>query len=119
MRQDLERMIASGEDEDLSLAHTPWLEDPSPEDLEALYADYRLRHAVSTQEIVSVLGVPQKSLEQDADWFETWYPEAFAAAAWAVSGKWIVLAAEQADRETPVLLRLQCLTESSLEDLAS
>ena len=120
MRDVVDRLLTSGStDTSELLSQTGWRDDSTDEELQALYRDYDARYADALRELVMLLGEPQKRRPSDAAWFGSWYPEAFAAAAWSSNGKWICLAAEHADRETPVILQLRCLTERALAELAS
>jgi len=110
----LNALLASEASEPHYLASTGWLTEATPEDLHARYAEYSSLHAAARFELESHLGPAERSLPTDADWFEAWYPEAFAAAVWRRQGKYVCLAAEHHDKEAPVSLALFCMSEDDL-----
>ena len=97
------------------LASTGWLPDAPPQELEG-YEEYSSRHAAARVELERLIGPAERSLPDDAEWFQAWYPEAFAAAVWRREGKYVCLAAEHHDKETPISLALFCLTEAELAE---
>jgi hypothetical protein len=99
------------------LSHTDWLDDVDPEELGALYEEYSVKFRSALGDLRSFLGSPDKSLPADRDWFHEWYPEALEGAAWLKGGRCVCLSVEHQDRETPVGLALQCLTDDELRDL--
>jgi hypothetical protein len=100
-----------------ALASTDWLPCNSAEDLNWHYTDYRKRAGEVEHDITELLGPPRWRYKEDRTWFGTWYPEAFAGAVWWYADRWLCLAAEHADRETPVILQLRLITEAALNAL--
>jgi hypothetical protein len=118
MRELLTKLSGTDKaDESEILSHTEWLEDASDVVLEAIYADYRSRAQEARRELEVILGPPAKTVSSNREWFEAWYPEAFEGAAWRHGRRWVCIAAEHADRETPVLLQLRSITPEALDAL--
>jgi len=107
--------LASDASEPHYLASTGWLSEATPGELDARYGEYSSLHAAARSELETHLGPAERSLPNDAEWFEAWHPEAFAAAVWRRQGKYVCLAAEHHDKEAPVSLALFCLSEQELE----
>ena len=117
MREVVSALLSEAPDaEPVFLEQSGWLEQPSEELLKSLYAKYRRRFRVVRAKLVKLLGEPAYESATDETWFGNWYPEALLAAAWFVQGKYLCLAVEHADKETPVALVLSCLTEEELAE---
>ena len=98
---------------------TGWLEGKSAAEIKLIYRDYKAKLKSQTAELTKSLGKPARSLPTDRSWFDRWYPESLAAAAWECGDKMICLAVEHHDRETPVALVLRCLTHDGIDELAA
>ncbi len=99
------------------LDQTGWLEGSSPAEIDQLHAAFREKFPAARRKVEAQLGDPERVLPGDAEWFSTWYPEAFAAAAWRLDGKWLCVAAEHHDRKTPIALLVRAVTERQIEEL--
>jgi hypothetical protein len=118
MRAIVEQLLASADAEsNHDLAHSDWLEDARPEEIEGLYDEFRVRYAMALEELVGLLSQPDRAASNDRAWFDTWFPEAMDAAAWHRGKKWLCLALAHGDRETPVYLALSSLTVDRLAEL--
>lgn len=94
-----------------------WLSDDlSANDIETLYDDFGRTFDTTVPAISELLGVPTRSDERDREWLDSWYPEALKFSAWPVPGGFITLALEHQDREVPILLLLEHITEEEIEE---
>jgi hypothetical protein len=116
----LKKLIASAPGaKPVYLDATGWLEGKSAAEIKLIYRDYKAKLKSQTAELARSLGKPTRTLPTDRCWFDAWYPESLAAAAWDCGDKMICLAVEHHDRETPVALLLRCLTRKEIDDLAA
>ena len=103
----------------LYLDATGWLGGKTSAEIKSIHRDYKAKFQSQKAELSKSLGEPTRSLPADRSWFDGWYPESLAAAAWDYQGKIVCLAVEHHDRETPVGLVLRCLTHDEIEDLSA
>ena len=95
---------------------TDWLEDIAESEIERLYTEYCEKAQNLIDEVSETKGHPTFFTKND-DFFKDWYPEAFFAAAWQEDDKYLFVAAEHHDRETPISLVLGAVTNSCIEGL--
>jgi hypothetical protein len=101
------------------IENTGWLDQTPLSEFPKLQAEYIQKFDGYRQRLEATLGTPVRATPSDAAWFATWYPEAFAAAAWFVDGKYLCVAAEHADRETPMCIVLFATTDGEIAERAA
>lgn len=117
MIDSINRVISRASLEE-DLAHTEWLSDVSPDQLEGIYREYSAHYTKAKSQIEDLIGPPSYRLPEDRTWFGQWYPEAFAASTWVFGDRIICLAAEHQDREAPVVLAIRSYTHEEIADLS-
>ena len=116
----LRKLIASAPGaKPVYLDATAGLEGKSAAEAKLIHRDYKAKFQSQKAELAKSLGQPMRSLPPDRSWFDSWYPESLAAAAWECGDKMICLAGEHHDPETPVARVLRCLTRKEINDLAA
>ena len=96
------------------LEATGWFYDVAPSKIVPIQRAFRKKFRAKRAELIELLGKPDWTLPGDRAWFDQWYLEALEAAAWKREGRILCLAVEHEDKESPVALALQCLTEREL-----
>ena len=119
MQKLIETIFAAGPSaKPYYLARTGWLDDAEPEKVEQIYREYSGKYRAALSELEELMDKPQRSLESDREWIRSWFPEAIEAAVWQRNDRYLCLAVEHHDRETPVGLVLRCLTAEELQELS-
>lgn len=102
---DLDALLSNATAE-VFLEETDWLTEKSPQEREAIYAEFGAHFQRWLAALASKLGQPTLTRETEPDVAADLYFEAIDLAAWAKGQGFLVLAFGQHDQETPVFVSL-------------
>ena len=72
MQQLIETIFAAGPGaKPYYIAHTDWLDNVEPEEIEEIYREYSGKYRAALSEIEELMGKPQRSLESDGEWIRS------------------------------------------------
>jgi len=107
---------AKAQDEPVTLRATDWLASETTErELQRLYEEFTGAFSEALSQVSKELGAPLRTFAEDHSWLVSWYPEAFQFAGWPYKDGILMLAAEQHDRETPIILHLGYVPQEEID----